>query len=232
MKNQVIEGDPDIYYYRQGSAFSNIDTNLIDQINLNDFDQLHITGIPLALSSKTRETSLRLVKKAREAGLYISFDSNLRPSLWPNQTTMIDTTNEMAKYCNMFLPGNNEGKILMGSDDPEKIAVYYHQLGCDELVIKLGSQGAYYSSKNETLTVPGFNVKKVIDTVGAGDGFAAGIISGHLEALCSKDMLIRANAIGAIQVQTLGDNEGLPNIEELNAYLKKSHCEANPESWI
>ena len=138
----------------------------------------------------------------------------------------------MAKYCNMFLPGNNEGKILMGSDDPEKIAVYYHQLGCDELVIKLGSQGAYYSSKNETLTVPGFNVKKVIDTVGAGDGFAAGIISGHLEALCSKDMLIRANAIGAIQVQTLGDNEGLPNIEELNAYLKKSNCEANPESWI
>ena len=232
MKNQVIEGDPDIYYYRQGSAFSNIDTNLIDQINLNDFDQLHITGIPLALSSKTRETSLRLVKKAREAGLYISFDPNLRPSLWPNQTTMIDTTNEMAKYCNMFLPGNNEGKILMGSDDPEKIAVYYHQLGCDELVIKLGSQGAYYSSKNETLTVPGFNVKKVIDTVGAGDGFAAGIISGHLEALCSKDMLIRANAIGAIQVQTLGDNEGLPNIEELNAYLKKSNCEANPESWI
>ena len=86
----------------------------------------------------------------------------------------------MAKYCNMFLPGNNEGKILMGSDDPEKIAVYYHQLGCDELRIKLGSQGAYYSSKNETLTVPGFNVKKVIDTVGAGDGFAAGIISGHL----------------------------------------------------
>ena len=53
-----------------------------------------------------------------------------------------------------------------------------------------------------------------------------------MEALCSKDMLIRANAIGAIQVQTLGDNEGLPNIEELNAYLKKSNCEANPESWI
>ena len=45
-------------------------------------------------------------------------------------------------------------------------------------------------------------------------------------------MLIRANAIGAIQVQTLGDNEGLPNIEELNAHLKKSNCEANPESWI
>lgn len=43
-------------------------------------NQLHINSIPLALSSKTRETSLRLVKKAREAGLYISFDPNLRPS--------------------------------------------------------------------------------------------------------------------------------------------------------
>lgn len=70
----------------------------------------------------------------------------------------------------------------------------------------------------------------MIDTVGAGDGFAAGIISGHLEALCSKDMLIRANAIGAIQVQTLGDNEGLPNIEELNAYLKSHIVKQTPKA--
>lgn len=222
MKNQVNQGDPDIYYYRQGSAFSNFDVQLVDELDLDSFDQLHITGIPLALTAKTRQVSFELVKKARQAGVYISYDPNLRPSIWPDQETMINTTNEMAKYCDMFLPGNNEGKILMGSDDPKEIAAYYHNLGCKEIVVKLGANGAYYSNNSETLTMPSFKVAKVVDTVGAGDGFAAGIISGHLEGLNSGEMLTRANAIGAIQVQTLGDNEGLPNPAQLEAYIKKA----------
>ena len=222
MKNQVSQGDPDIYYYRQGSAFSNFDVDIIEQIDLSSFDQLHLTGIPLALSAKTREASLKLVKKARQMGLYISYDPNLRPTLWPDAKTMIETTNEMAQYCDMFLPGNNEGKILMGSDDPDVISDYYLNLGVKELVIKLGAQGAYYANQKTSFTTPGFKVDKIIDTVGAGDGFASGIISGHLEGLSNEEMLQRGNAIGAIQVQTLGDNEGLPTPKQLAAYLKKT----------
>lgn len=219
MKNQVSEGDPDIYYYRKGSSFSNFDENIIDEIDLTQFDQVHITGIPLALTDKTRATSLRLIKKAKEAGVYISYDPNLRPSLWPNTKTMVETTNEIAKHSDMFLPGNNEGKILMGSDDPKAIADFYLNLGVKELVIKLGSKGAYYANKDTSLTVPGFKVEHVVDTVGAGDGFAVGIISGRLENLNHTDMLTRANAIGAIQVQTLGDNEGLPTTTQLENYI-------------
>lgn len=221
IKNQVVEGDPDIYYYRSNSAFSNFNTDLIDQIDLNKFDQLHITGIPLALSQNTRTASLRLVEKAKQAGIYISYDPNLRPSLWSDNNTMIKTTNQMAKYCDMFLPGNNEGKILIGSEDPKTISNYYLTLGVKEIVIKLGAKGAYYANQDESLIVPGFKVSKVIDTVGAGDGFASGIISGHLENLTNQDLLIRANAIGALQVQTLGDNEGLPTPEQLLAYIKR-----------
>lgn len=223
MKNQVTEGDPDIYYYRKGSAFSNFDADIIDQIDLNNYDQVHITGIPLALSQNTRLASFKLVKKARQAGLYVSYDPNLRISLWPDSKTMIETTNQMAQYCNMFLPGNNEGKILMGSDDPEIISKYYLDLGVEQLVIKLGAKGAYFASEDTSITVPGFKVAKVIDTVGAGDGFASGIISARLENLSIRDMLIRANAIGSLQVQTLGDNEGLPTIEQLSTYLKKAN---------
>lgn len=222
MKNQVTEGDPDIYYYRKGSAFSNFDTKIIDQIDLSNYDQVHITGIPLALSQNTRLASLKLVKKAKRAGLYVSYDPNLRISLWPDSKTMIETTNQMAQYCNMFLPGNNEGKILMGSDDPKIISKYYLDLGVEQIVIKLGAKGAYFASKDTSITIPGFKVTKVVDTVGAGDGFASGIISAHLENLSVPDMLIRANAIGALQVQTLGDNEGLPTKEQLSKYLKKA----------
>lgn len=222
MKNQVTEGDPDIYYYRKGSAFSNFDTKIIDQIDLSNYDQVHITGIPLALSQNTRLASLKLVKKAKRAGLYVSYDPNLRISLWPDSKTMIETTNQMAQYCNMFLPGNNEGKILMGSDDPKIISKYYLDLGVEQIVTKLGAKGAYFASKDTSITITGFKVTKVVDTVGAGDGFASGIISAHLENLSVPDMLIRANAIGALQVQTLGDNEGLPTKEQLSKYLKKA----------
>lgn len=222
MKNQVTEGDPDIYYYRKGSAFSNFDAKIIDQIDLSNYDQVHITGIPLALSQNTRLASLKLVEKAKQAGLYVSYDPNLRISLWSDSKTMIETTNQMAQYCNMFLPGNNEGKILMGSDDPKVISKYYLDLGVKQIVIKLGAKGAYFANKDTSITVPGFKVSKVVDTVGAGDGFASGIISAHLENLSVLDMLIRANAIGALQVQTLGDNEGLPTIEQLSKYLKKA----------
>lgn len=222
MKNQVTEGDPDIYYYRKGSAFSNFDTKIIDQIDLSNYDQVHITGIPLALSQNTRLASLKLVEKAKRAGLYVSYDPNLRISLWPDSKTMIETTNQMAQYCNMFLPGNNEGKILMSSDDPKIISKYYLDLGVEQIVIKLGAKGAYFASKDTSITIPGFKVTKVVDTVGAGDGFASGIISAHLENLSVPDMLIRANAIGALQVQTLGDNEGLPTKEQLSKYLKKA----------
>ena len=51
-------------------------------------------------------------------------------------------------------------------------------------------------------------------------GFAAGVISATLEGLDDKKILERGNAIGAMQVMNLSDNEGLPTINELNEFLK------------
>lgn len=222
MKNQVVDGDPDIYYYRKDSAFSNFDLSIIDQIDFTQYDHLHLTGIPLALTDKTRQACLELAKRAKKHGVYVSYDPNLRPQLWPNLETMIQVTNEMAKHCDLILPGINEGKILMGSTDLKEMADYFMNLGVKELVIKLGAEGAYYTDGQQHLIVEGFKVETVVDTVGAGDGFAVGIISGRLDGLSPKQMLIRGNAIGAIQVQTLGDNEGLPTMEQLNHYIQNA----------
>jgi len=220
LKNQVSKGDPDIYYYRKGSAFSHIDVSLLDKIDISQYDQLHITGIPLALSQNTKEVSFALAKRAKEAGVYVSYDPNLRPSLWKSEEDMIKTTNEMARYCDMILPGIKEGKILMGSDEPNEIAQYFINMGVKEIVIKLGEAGAFYASQKENFVENGFVVDEVIDTVGAGDGFAVGIISSHIENLNKKAMLTRGNAIGAMQVMTLGDNEGLPNRKQLESFIE------------
>ena len=56
--------------------------------------------------------------------------------------------------------------------------------------------------------------------MGAGDGFAVGVLSAYLEGLPIRDMVDRGNAIGSIQVSVLSDNEGLPTREELDAYMK------------
>jgi 2-dehydro-3-deoxygluconokinase len=62
----------------------------------------------------------------------------------------------------------------------------------------------------------------VVDTVGAGDGFAAGLISGLLEGLAVREAVIRANAMGALAVQSPGDHDGYPTKKELDDYLEKN----------
>lgn len=104
----------------------------------------------------------------------------------------------------------------------EEIAAYYHQLGVKVVVIKNGSHGALVQEVNKSMqVVAGYKVEKVIDTVGTGDGFAVGIISGYLDGLPLEEAAKRANAIGSLQVQNIGDNEGLPTRDELQAYMEE-----------
>lgn len=109
----------------------------------------------------------------------------------------------------------------MGSEEPEEIAAYYRGLGAKAVIVKTGADGAYVDAEGQKETFCGFKVEQVVDTVGAGDGFAVGIISGYLEGLSIEKMIERANAIGAIQVSVESDNEGLPTQEELQAYIEK-----------
>ncbi|RHW39104.1 sugar kinase [Neobacillus notoginsengisoli] len=220
LKSKVSEGDPDVAYYRKGSAFSHMSAADIDQIKLAGVDLVHVTGIPPALSLSCREATFRLIDRAKEHGVTITFDPNLRPSLWESEEVMVKVINELAAKADLILPGVSEGLILTGTDDPEKIADFYQNLGVKEVIVKLGSNGAYVRTESESFYQEGFKVEKVIDTVGAGDGFAVGVITGKLEGLPIQDTITRANAIGAIQVTFVSDNEGLPTREELDQFIR------------
>ncbi|WP_316569442.1 sugar kinase [Neobacillus sp. YIM B06451] len=219
LKSKVSEGDPVVAYYRKGSAFSHTSAADIDQIKLENVELVHVTGIPPALSLSCREATFRLIDRAKERGITITFDPNLRPSLWESEDAMIKVINEIATKADLILPGVSEGLILTGTDDPEKIADFYQNLGVKEVIVKLGSKGAYVRTESESFYQEGFKVEKVIDTVGAGDGFAVGVITGKLEGLSIQDTITRANAIGAIQVTFVSDNEGLPTREELDHFI-------------
>jgi 2-dehydro-3-deoxygluconokinase len=138
---------------------------------------------------------------------------------------MVATINELAAHADIILPGINEGEILMGSRNPEDIADFYlnNSEKTQTVVVKLGIEGAYVKQKDGTsFTIPGFKVEHVVDTVGAGDGFAAGLITALIEGESLENAVIRANAIGALAVQSPGDNDGYPTPTELTEFLTKN----------
>ncbi|HIV54284.1 MAG TPA: sugar kinase [Candidatus Anaerobiospirillum stercoravium] len=219
LKSKVSKGDPEIFYFRKGSAASALSPDDVEHIDFSKFSHVHLTGIFPALTDSTRAAMMTLIKKAREANLFISFDPNLRPQLWPSQEVMVKTLNELATYADLVLPGEGEGKILCGSEDAHKINDFYQSLGAKMVVTKLGPKGALVRNGSSETTVPGFIIDKVVDTVGAGDGFACGVLTGLMEGLSLEQAAERGCAIGAIQCTFSGDNEGLPTPELLKAFM-------------
>ena len=219
LKNRVKKGDPYAPYYRKGSAASHISKKEIDKIDFTEVKLVHITGIPPALSKSCREATFYLIERARENQVMVTFDPNLRPALWESNEIMIQVINDIASRCDVILPGTSEGFTLMGRREPDKIAEFYQKMGVKKIIIKLGPDGAYVREGEESYHIPGYKVEKVVDTVGAGDGFAAGVISGLLENIPLKDAVLRGNAVGSIQVMHSSDNEGLPTKEELEKYI-------------
>ena len=183
-----------------------------------------MTGIFPALSEETKEMTKELIQMAHQNGLMVTFDPNPRPVLWDSEEQMIKETNKLACMCDVVMPGFREGKLFTELQTKGEIADFYLNEGVKKVVIKLGTSGSYskerlddgsfVESEETCFKVP------VVDTVGAGDGFASGVISATLEGLDDKKILERGNAIGAMQVMNLSDNEGLPTINGLNEFLK------------
>lgn len=220
LKGKVSKGDPQIFYFRKGSAASTLCPQDVENIDFSKFSHIHLTGIFPALTESTREAMMLLIKKAREANLFISFDPNLRPQLWPSEEVMVKTLNELATYADLVLPGCGEGMILCGTENPSEINAFYRKLGAKMVVTKLGPTGALVSEGDKEYTVPGFIIETVVDTVGAGDGFACGVLTGLMEDLPLEKAVERACAIGARQCTFAGDNEGLPTHDELKDFMQ------------
>lgn len=222
LKSKVIDGDPEVQYFRKGSAASHLQMSDFNEEYFQSAKHLHMTGIPLAISETARSYAKHALSFMKNKGRTVSFDPNLRPSLWPSKVEMVEQINAVAFRANYVLPGITEGEVLTGFKNPRDIASFYLESGVELVVIKLGEEGAFYKTALEEGTVPGFKVKEVIDTVGAGDGFAVGVISGLLENLSIQETVARGNAIGSLAVQSPGDNDGYPTQNQLHKYIEEN----------
>lgn len=221
LKAKVASGDPEVVNFRKNTAFANLSLADIEALDWSTIKHLHVTGIPPALSLSCRQSIYALVEAAKKEQVRISFDPNLRLALWKDKAEMVEVINSLAIQADIVLPGVSEGKILTGSDDPETIADFYLKQSVKAVIVKVGAQGAFVKTQMEKFMIPAFKVDHVVDTVGAGDGFAVGVVSALLEGQNLQEAVRRGSAIGALAVMSPGDNDGLPTVAGLDKFFRE-----------
>jgi 2-dehydro-3-deoxygluconokinase len=214
---EQVGADVRVYYYRQGSAASTMQRDAFDPAYLGGARFVHLTGITPALSEGCRAFVLWAAREAGASGARVSFDVNYRSKLWGTKEAR-EFAEEILPEVYLLLAGDEEARALWDRDD-ETLVRELAGLGPEEVVLKTGSAGSLALIDGEILEHPAFGVPEV-DPVGAGDAFAAGYLAGHLWGLPAKERLRAANAMGALSVATLGDYEGLPDKDELRAFLE------------
>ncbi|GJL12366.1 2-dehydro-3-deoxygluconokinase [Klebsiella oxytoca] len=217
LKSKVENGtDPIVEYFRKGSAASHLPPEDFNESYFAGARHLHLSGVAAALSESSYALLERAAHTMKAQGKTISFDPNLRPTLWKSEAEMVEKLNQLAFQADWVLPGLKEGMILTGLQTPEAIADFYLGHGVRAVIIKTGSDGAWYKTADgEQGAVAAIKVDNVVDTVGAGDGFAVGVISALLEGKPLRQAVKRGNKIGSLAIQVQGDSEGLPTREAL-----------------
>lgn len=217
LKSKVENGtDPIVEYFRKGSAASHLSVEDYNDAYFSSARHLHLSGVAAALSASAYELLAHTARTMKAQGKTLSFDPNLRPVLWKSEEEMVEKLNRLAFQADWVLPGLKEGMILTGQQTPEGIADFYLRHGVKAVVLKTGADGAWYKTADgEKGSVAPVKVDNVVDTVGAGDGFAVGVISALLEGRTLHQAVTRGNKIGALAIQVQGDSEGLPTRETL-----------------
>ncbi|WP_144839439.1 sugar kinase [Leclercia adecarboxylata] len=219
LKSKVTDGtDPIVEYFRKGSAASHLSVEDFNPVWFTAARHLHLSGVAAALSPSSYALLDHAAGAMKAAGKTISFDPNLRPVLWKSEAEMVEKLNHLAFQADWVLPGVKEGQILTGEKTPEGIADFYLNRGVKAVILKTGADGAWFKTVDgEQGAVAAVKVENVVDTVGAGDGFAVGVVSALLEGKTLHQAITRGNIIGSLAIQVQGDSEGLPTREQLEA---------------
>jgi 2-dehydro-3-deoxygluconokinase len=204
-------------YRRAGSAASLMTPQWLPRDIVRAGRMLHVSGISLAISHSARETVFAAIAQARDAGVRVSLDSNLRLKLWPLQEARAAIT-RAAGLCNLFLPSVEDAVALSGLGDPDGIVDWSHSLGAPQVVLKLGREGALVSDGRRRERIAGHAVTTA-DATGAGDCFCGNLLARLASGDSLFDAARYANAAAAIAVQGFGAVAPLPRPQQVRALL-------------
>ncbi|WP_195572348.1 sugar kinase [Paenibacillus sp. 1001270B_150601_E10] len=220
MMRELVAGQSSVYYYRKHAAARGLQPEHLDRAYIEASSILHVTGITCALSPNCADTVEAAVRIAKEAKVKVSFDPNLRLKLWSIEEARARLL-PLADEADYFLPGLDELKLLYGTDDQRDIFKRLGRLSAVSIV-KGGVGMNYVVQGSQVNEVPYQPVEQVVDTVGAGDAFCAGLLSGLVRGCSVQEAVQLANVTGAMAVQAFGDWEALPTWAQVEAKQSKA----------
>lgn len=205
-------------YLRAGSAASRMQPRDMDLGAVAASRWLHVSAISQAISASACDTVFAAIDAARAAGTLVSYDPNLRLSLWPLARARATICATIA-MTDLFLPSMDEALALAGTDDVETIFAWCRAQGARAVVLKAGPQGAWYAGEGEApRLVAGYPVQAV-DATGAGDCFDGSLLARLAAGDALGDAVRYANVSAALSTQGHGAVAPIPSAAQVRAAL-------------
>lgn len=219
------DGDRAFSFYRKPGADTRLRPEEVDRSQLDaaifHFGSLSLTHEP------ARSATLTALRWAKEKGMLISYDPNLRPPLWPSLEEAKRQILAVMDQADIVKISHEELEFLMGSGDlAGASAQLCREFGLTLLLVTLGKDGCYFRAGELAGLVPGFKVQAV-DTTGAGDAFHGAFAAALASGQDWLDILRYASAVGALCCTKAGARPGIPFRETVELFLKNQRQSAS-----
>ena len=224
-------GDRDFALYRANCADASYAPEEVDAELIRKARLLHVGSLSLA-TPISAAAQRHAVAVARDAGLLVSADPNLRPAIWTDKAAMADAGREAVASADIVKLSIEELATLSGTDDAtEGVRRLWHPR-LRVMALTDGPRGARIHIPGVVVEIDGFGVE-VVDTVGCGDAFLASLIAGlldhDLDEIGSEPLHVigrRACAAGAIMATRAGAMARMPRADEIERLISGSSREA------
>ena len=223
------DGDRDFSFYRNPGADMMLSEDEIDEELIRNAEIFHFGSLSMT-AEPVKNATIKALKTAKEAGVTISFDPNLREPLW---NSLDDAKREISfgmSRCDILKISDNEITWFTGKVDfDEGVAALWEMYPDIKMIlVSMGRDGSRCYQKGRSVTVKPFLQEKTIETTGAGDTFCAGVLHYVLKQGLRdysedemKDMLTFANAAASIITTRKGALRVMPSKEEVEALISE-----------
>ena len=174
------------------------DADISDEL-LASAGHLHVAGYAL-LRTGSRPAARAAIARALERGISVSVDPSSAALLSPEFL-------DHAGGAGLLLPNAEEARMLSGESDPERAAQAL-AARFSEVVVTLGADGALWTDGGESVRCEAVPVDAVVDSTGAGDAFAAGLLAARMKGATPEEALKEGARLAARAVTQPG---GRPN---------------------
>lgn len=181
---------------------------------IKDAQVVHVAGSFLMPGFDGQETAL-VFRRAKRWNVITSLDT-----AWDDTGKWLSTIEPVLPYVDVFISNRDESSCISGKTNLVEIAKFFLSFGIKLVAIKMGGEGSFLMTQEEKVVAPPFKVEAV-DGTGAGDAFAAGLLTGYLKGWDLYQVARFANACGAMCVQKMGATEGVGTLEEVVTFMKK-----------